>query len=1223
MIRHTARIFLALFAIAACLYGQTGNGSIQGTVKDASGAVVPAAKVTLVNAGTNAQFETATNGVGFFVFPSVQRGNYKVSVQAPGMESWAAEMLLQVGQTAVLDPVLKVGATATEVVVAGDVTPLVQTANATLANTLERARIEQLPLNGRFFQSLVMKTVPGMEGAMAAPRVNGMRASSMEFVQDGAVLTNRDTGELAGRPPGIDSIEEFRVETSNSSAKLNRPATTIIMTRSGTNDLHGAAFETVRNNAFGLARARQDFYTKAPHLVRNEFGASLGGPVFLPKVYNGKNKTFFFFSYEAYRNLSASTTSTNMPTMAMRQGDFSGLVDSSGRKYTVYDPWTTDSKTYARQPFPNNIIPQNRMSPLAKYLYSVTPAPTLTEVNPLTSNNWFGLGPSNRRDWTITSRVDHRLSDRDQVFGRFSLGNRWSTYRSGNGSPVTLDGSANVTVNPITSKSAVASWTHTFSPTFFSETLFNVSNENYFIYSGQDLNYADQLGLPNPFNALGFPPLTSTGFGMDYEYPDNRRQNITRIYNWDQNFTKIYGRHELEFGGRFRNETLNVLPDQQQVQGSHSFGSSGTALMDPSTIGGSYSSTPYTGHAAASLFIGSLNYYSAQFARKWYNLNAREYSLYFQDNFKVNSRLTLNLGVRWEFYPNISENNNILTGFDTKTHSVINGATLDTMYKVGATTPAIVNLFQKIDMKFVSPKDAGLPDKLIYSNPHDFGPRAGFAYRLGDGTRAFVLRGGYSLYGFPIPLRTFDARSRSNPPTNARFETSIDSSSWAPDGLPNLNMRSAPVFIAGVNSKDAINTNNPSSVSRGSFRTSYFSPNQPTSRSHQWNLALEREVAANTVARVQYVGNHGARLDQFYTYNDQAPDYVWYATTGLPTPKGTFSGTARRAFDQVTYGTLEEYRKTGWSNYNGVQMELRRQYSKGYAYQAFYVIGNAFIAGGNGWSSDFVNVPANYMPGAVPTSYDGLNRFLNYRRDSGIPKHRVQFNWLVDLPFGRGKKLLGNAGGVLDRIVGGWQVAGFGSIASTFFSLPTTNWGPTSKIEVYGKKYPVQDCRSGQCIQGYLWWNGYIPANRINSTDPKTGKPNGIMGVPSDYKPAVTPLIPIPANGGSPSDPLYSFYDSNTVWVPMKDGSTQRISFDNALNPWRNQLIPGPRAWNVDASLFKAVKINEQMSARFTADFFNVFNTPGLSAPGGNGFLSLQYSNNSPRQMQLSLRLQW
>jgi hypothetical protein len=1214
---------LALFLLfVLCLGAQTGTGSVQGTVKDPAGARVPGARVTVVHTQTSRQYDTTANEVGFYLVPALQPGTYKITVQAAGMQTWEGQLLLQVGQTAVVDADLKVGATVTEITVVGDVTPLLTTTSATLGAVVERAQIDQLPLNGRFIQTLVVAGTPGLEGSSGSPRVYGLRPTSMEFLQDGAVLTNRDTGEVSGRPPGLDTIEEFRVETNNSSAKMNRPATTILSTKAGSNDIHGAIFETHRNSAIGVARQRQDFYLKPPHLVRNEFGVSVGAPVYLPKIYNGRNRTFFFFAYEAYRQLSATTTSVTMPTMAMRQGDFSRLVDGSGRLMTLYDPWTTDSRTWQRQQFPNNVIPLSRMSPLAKYFYSVTPEPT-NSANPLVSANYFGPAVSNRLDHTETVRIDHRLGDRDQLFGRFTHGNRWAKSRSGgDGSPTMLDEAGNVTFRPVRDDSAVLSWTHTFSPTFFSETLATGSNEDLFIYVGTDnINHADRLGMPNPFHETGLPNFSDTGFGMVYSYADNKRENITQVISVDQNFTKIHGRHEMQFGGRFRHERLHVLPDQQQVQGQHSFASLATALYDPGT-GSSYGAVPRTGQNAANMFLGVVGSYSAQFVRKWYYMRAREYALYLQDNFKVNSKLTLNLGVRWEFSPAIREGNNVLTGFDTKTHSIINGVSVDRLKELGVTTPVIVKTFTDIGVKFITPNEAGLPDTLMYSNKYDFGPRAGFAYRFNPGKRSMVLRGGYALFGFPIPLRTFNARMRSNAPTNARFTQSITSAAQSPDGLPNYGLRSVPAIIAGVNSREVINLTQPGGVTRGSFRTSYFDPSQPTTRAHEWNLTLEREIFDNTVVRAGYIGTHGSRLDQFYTFNEAPNSYVWFVNTGLPLPTGEFSGVARRNFDQVSYGDIEVYSKIGWSNYNGIQLEMQRRYSKGYGFQVFYVMSNAFRAAGDGWSSDLLSAPNMYLTGAVPADLHERNSLINYRRDVEIPKHRMRWNWIADLPFGRGQRF-GRDGGLLDKLVGGWQIAGFGSIRSNYWSLPTGNWGSVDAIEVYGKKYKIEDCRSGQCIPGYLWYNGYIPAHRINSVDAQ-GRPNGVMGVPSNYRPSSRPVFPTPANGGGSSDPNFPFYETNTVFVPLKNGTQQRVDLNTNLHPWRNQVLPGPRSWGLDASLFKNTRLNEQFVLRFNADFFNVLNMPGLREPNSTtGIVSLQNSANSARQLQLTLRLAW
>jgi hypothetical protein len=239
----------------------------------------------------------------------------------------------------------------------------------------------------------------------------------------------------------------------------------------------------------------------------------------------------------------------------------------------------------------------------------------------------------------------------------------------------------------------------------------------------------------------------------------------------------------------------------------------------------------------------------------------------------------------------------------------------------------------------------------------------------------------------------------------------------------------------------------------------------------------------------------------------------------------------------------------------------------------------------------------------------------------------VKWNFLIELPFGKGKKFLGDANRVLDKFVGGWQIAGSGSLRSTWFSLPTSYWNFTGEpIHLYGYKYPIENCTSGVCVPGYLWWNGYIPANQINSRDAQ-GRPNGYMGIPTDYKPAMTPLIPwgsttMPANAPAGTN-VSTYWDTNTVWIPLKDGSVVRTSdFTGYLNPFMNQWRPGVRQWGQDASLFKVFSIYERVTVRVNADFFNVFNHPGNpNSIGSNGMLSTRSSGNSPRTLQLSLRI--
>jgi hypothetical protein len=750
-----------------------------------------------------------------------------------------------------------------------------------------------------------------------------------------------------------------------------------------------------------------------------------------------------------------------------------------------------------------------------------------------------------------------------------------------------------------------------------------VARENYFFGTGEPgIRYADPLGLPNPLNAPGWPGLYDTGIGNYYFETDNTQGAATTYAIVDSHSTKIVGKHEFQFGFRRRSDQLNILPDQQQNQGNHSWSTLATSLYDSATSRTNPLALPQTGHNLANMFLGVMNY-SNQFVRGYFYMRGQEYALYFQDNFKVTPRLTLNMGLRWDYWPIFREKNNVLTTFDPERRAVVLGTDLNTMYQLGATVPAIVTRLQSLGVNFVNYNEAGYPQSLMTSTKKDFGPRIGFAYRGSDGAKAFVLRGGYRISYFPIPLRGWSARMRQNAPLTARFRTSLTDATLTPDGIPNYGIRSVPTVIAGQNSANVITLNDPSSLARGSMVASYFAKNQPDARVQDWNFTIEKEVMQNTVARVSYVGNHGSNYEQFNRYNESTPDYIWFVTTGEPLPTGAFANVARRPYDNQTYGTVEEYRMSGWSNYSGLQLELERRYDKGIAFQVFYVVGNALAAGGQEFSgTSIISAPNQFLPGLVPTDIDARNRLLNYQRDTGIPKHRVRWNWIADLPFGRGKKFGAGAGGVMNRIIGGWQIAGLGSLSSNYFALPTNIFPTGENIELYGYKHPIQDCRGGSCRPGYLWWNGYIPAHQINSVD-ANGRPNGVMGVPDNYRPAGAPLIPWPRNP-NPSDPNYALYGTNTVFVPLKNGTQQRTTYNDGLHPWRQQYLPSVRRWGMDASLFKTIPITEQFLLRFNADFFNVLNMPGNpTGISGEGILSTQNSGQGARELQLTLRLTW
>ena len=1218
------RTLILIAVTSAISLAQTGTGQIQGVVTDSSGAVIPNAAVTLDNAATGAKSNITTQANGSYVFPAVQAGTYKISVTVPGLQKWEAAATLRAGQDAVINPSLKVAQSVEQVTVVGDATQLLTTTVSTVATTVERARIEQLPLNGRSIQSLLTITVPGLEGAVAQPRVYGLRDSAMEFNQDGVPLDDRNTGNIQARPPGLDTVQEFRVETNGSSAKLDRPASAIMITRSGTNNFHGAAFETGRNSGFGVARQRQDTFSKPPHLVRNEFGVSAGGPVILPKLYNGKNRTFIFGAWEALRQRSAASTGSAVWTAAMRQGDFSGLIDGTGRRITLYDPWSVGAgPNYTKIPYVNNQLPSARQSPLSKYVFGVVPLPTDVGVNPLVANNYFGPAPTNQNQQTFTFRADHRLGQRDQIFARFSHGgwdqmNRRAFNTAGN--PITSDNLWNRETYFERSNTEVVTWNHTFSPTFFVETVASGSAINWLYSLNQESalqNISAKFGTPNPFGVNGAPYLLNVGYQNVQFHGIVPRSQYTQIISGEQNYTWVKSKHQIQFGGRFRQEVLDTIPDRPN-QSDLDFGSNATAQYSPAT-GIAFGAVPQTGDNAANFFLGVAGRYAQQRPPGAYNMRGKDLSMYVQESWKVSSSLTINAGVRWQYLGPYLDKAGVTNLFDFPTKTIISNVPTPQLVSSGYTTQPIVDGYSAIGVKWVTPDKVGLSNDLVSVSKLNFAPRVGFAWSKRAAGRPFVLRGGYGRYNFPLPARTFNGM-RGNPPLQGSYSYNWNDSANAPDRLPNYFLRAVPTVIAGVNSGnlEELSIAKPPVILPGVSMIA-LSKDLPTSGAHQWNMTLEGEVMKDTVARIGLIGTAGRNNESVQRYNaNPISNYVWYKSSGLPLPTGFYAGTARRAIDQTTYGDISVYAKLGYSNYTGVQLELERRFSRGIAYQLTYLMSNSASTGnvasqGGGFATFQNDQPEIFLAGSVPTDTTDRLRFYRYQRDADIPKHRVRWNFLVDLPFGRGKKLLGNSGNNLNRLVGGWQIAGYGTTASRYWSLPTNNWGKFGEVQVYGTQYKISDCRQGTCFPGYLYFNGYIPANRINTA-------TGVSGIPTNYVPAIQPINPIPASGVV-SDP--NFNDNNNVLVPLKNGQNQLVAFDNGLHPWRNQVVMGPWLTNLTGSVYKSVAITEHVALRISVDAFNLLNQPGLPLPGADGILSLRTSAQGARTMQYTARLTW
>jgi len=1224
-------IFIGALLFPNAAWPQASNSTVRGSVVDPQQAVIPAAKVVLTNTATGVTRESTTNNAGLYVFPGVTPGPYRLRVEMSGLQTFEGTLTVQVQQEATVDVVMQVQSTNT-VVEVQDLTPLVNPTSPSLGSSLERQRIEQLPVNGRGYQNLLV-SVPGVQwqshghGIGGMVRGNGLRSGSNTLVVDGAAQNEVWEGWDVARQPSLDALDELRVEVNNASAKFSRPTSVIMSTRSGTNQFHGVTFYTNRNSAYGVARRREDTFTKAPYVNRNEFGVSLGGPVIIPKIYNGRNRTFFFFNWEQTRFLTNTTTRMSVPTAEMRAGDFRGLVDAQGRRYTLYDPQTTQSN-WSRSPLTYNGVPNMidpaRISPVAKFILDRTALPTHPNINPLVDANWIGTFRRPLEQDTRNIRVDHRFSDHDLFYVRFAYNQHYEQYGANSAPflPVNDFRTINQTTRWWPNHTLSGTWIHTFSPSLTNEVLISGLRDWHNRGAGDNkTNYAALLGLPNPFGAVNWPTIDGMDLGISgQDYVLGGEQPFFLVSNMvtaQDNATKVLGRHEMNFGFQFKFE--DVPKSIVSAAGNFNVGTQATSLYDPSSTPQNPISTPFTGHGIANFYLGHMNY-ATTFRRPWAFLRRQEYAPYFQDNWKVNQRLTLNLGLRWEFRSALNDRNGLLTSFSPEQRAYVVSSSVQNFLERQATLPANLSALTRFGGKIISADQAGLPEGLVHNNWKQFGPRLGFAYRGLSGAKAFVLRAGYRVSFYTQPIADWFGSQQNQQIVSASFQNSVSNTALSPDGLPNYGLRTVPQYVAGRNTANnsIIDINDTRTIARG-FTAIQVDPYMRDPRVQDWNVTLEKEVLNDMVVRVAYVGNRTTNLLQTVNTNESVPDYVWYTTRRTPLPTGEFSGVARRPYDQQVYGTVNRLSSIGYANWNGFQAEMERRFNRGFGFQIFYVGGNTMGTTGT------VSQVDNFLPNAVPADTDARNRFLNYQRDVNTPKHQVRWNWIADIPVGKGKALGRNMSGVLDKIVGGWQIAGTGNWRTNYFTLPTNIYPTGNPLEYYGEKYKIEDCRSGVCFPGFLYFNGYIPANRINSTDAQ-GRPNGVMGVPDNYKPAGAPLIPwgtttLPAN--APANTVLSqFWDSNNVWVPLNNGTVQRLTFNDGLVPWRNQYVRSPNQWFMDASLFKFTNITEKVLLRLNIDFFNVFNNPNNpTGVSSDGILSTRNSGSPARVMQLTVRL--
>ncbi|HEX4031621.1 MAG TPA: carboxypeptidase-like regulatory domain-containing protein [Terracidiphilus sp.] len=1266
-------VLLGFLACCASTFAQSGAGSIQGTITDSTGAVIAGASIHVVQKSTNVAFNTISNSAGLYQVPSLFTGVYVVTISAPGFKTQISTVDVLVDQNRAINAILTAGEVTQQVEVNANTVQLTTTDNGTISSTLENARINQLPMNGRTLYTLVGETTPGLEAS--GQRANGLLNQALEYVADGVSLTNRQLGSLTQASlPDPDSVQEVRTETTNTSALYATPATAVITTKSGTNSLHGSFFETARNNAIGIAKGRQNPSNfAAPHLVRNEFGASAGGPIILPHLYHGKDKSFWFFAYERYSLEQTGSDPMSVPTTAMRGGDFSGLVNSSGVLQQLYDPMTTQSAAanWSRTAFANNQIPATRIAPTSKVLFDLTPPPTSAD-NPLVASNLIATAPNNVIIPTITFRLDHTFNDNNRGYIKFTDNFLTQITLRQSSSPATLaaDGfpaaASGLTSTPADTVGAGIGFTHVFSPTFFSETVLSQQwyTQRNFAGGSPLTNFEQKLGTPNNFGEVGFPSFSlpiGTFPGTQFIY--GMSQIVT---NLDENLTKTVGRHQMQFGGRYRHERFGTLPDESPD--SIGFGAYATALEDP-TSGTNYTATPNTGYAEADMFLGAASSYGAVLNPPYTHFHDMEFDAYFQDNYHVSRNLTANIGLRYEAHPAMWVKDNLQNGLDLKTDAEVLASTPAALIAKGYTTQAIITNLENIGVIFETAQQAGYPSALIKSYNLNFSPRIGLAYTPFGDKHGTVIRGAYGRYTFPIPARNSLKNLLQNQPFEDSYSQSYTSPAQSPDGLSNYLLRSQQQVFMGTNSSGVVNTSSTNSILPGASPW-VFAPNYAPTFVTEMNATVEQPLKGNSALRVSWTWAHAANLDHPYYLNNHPSNYTWEMETGIVPPNGgasvigtsqqnTYASTALGPYDQTKYGgSLLWQAKDGWSNDNSLEVNYQRLFHHGIAYQISYAWSKPMRLGGNSsrdglvytaasylgangapiagtMTSPFGDVVAPILPPARPagiapySDYKALAHYEQYVLDNAIPLHHITFNGIVDLPFGRGKRFLGNSSRFLNEVVGGFQLAGDGNIVTQDFSLqlhtssvnPAINWGPTHPLKVYKGGAKITDCRSGVCHPSREWFNGYL-APTVNADVDCTSA--CVSGLPSGWVPFQTPVDNTPGTAN---------YGTNNVQVTapnLNGGTPATVAYSPGTTgsyPFSKTFLNGPINYTVDLSIFKVFPITETVNLRFNMDAFNALNVQGYNnpnildgteaiAPGG-----VSNSANTPRQVQFTARL--
>lgn len=1018
-------VFLMMIPAAT---GQEARGTIVGWVQDSSGAVIPDATVEVTNKAMGTKVTLTTTEAGLYQAPFLIPGTYKVEARMVGFKKYVRDDIeVRVNDRLEVNIQLEVGATEQSVTVTGE-TPLLNTESASIGSVVDGRRVTELPIphgNPYFLISLAAGVSFTRDPRLDRPfepthivgyTMDGTRANRSDVTIDGAVSTaTANAGEvISSYVPPADIVAEFKVQTATFDAAFGQTegGVTNISLKSGANTPHGTAYYTAMRPSWFA----NDFFANATRTPRPDFyyhrwGASTGGPVVLPKLYAGRNRTFFMWGYEGIKEARPRNNGTpTVPTNEMKSGDFSKLLGVSST-YQIYNPWTRRAVSggrFQQDPFSGNIIPSSLFNPIAKkVLDNYYPAP-LQAGDADFRNNYLRPDLMEAANYyTHSVRVDHNISDKNRLFARVSWYDRTSTYND------YFDNASTGTYFWFISKAAVIDDVFTLNPT----TVVNLRyGYNRFI-RGTD-GKADNigfdlasLGFPSSYNGLisndirRFPRFDITSYQGTAQGGESRPNDT---HNLMASIQKMLRTHSIKAGMEFRSYRETDVFFGNDQTGRFIFDSTWTR----GPLDNSAASPSSVGQSVAGFLLGLPSSSSSVNRSASYAEQSVSWSYYFHDDWKVNSRLTLNLGLRWEYDGPLTERfNRSVRTFDTSYTQPFEAA-VRAAYALNPTSEVPASSFTtKGGLTF-----AGIDNqpRELYNTPkNNWMPRLGASFRL---TNKTVLRGGYGVfYGFlgqrrGDVIQTGYSRSTSFVPSldsGLTFKSTL-SNPW-PDGI-----------LEPVGAGQGYQTN----VGQG---ISFFHENPIRPLMQRWQFGIQQDLGKGYVFDIAYVGNKGSDIEISQNINATPQKYlsrslvrdqttINYLSANLPNPfKGlmptgassTFTGNnmsrERLLRPYPQYDGVTGSRFDGYSWYNSLQAGIDKRFSKGYTIGANYTWSKYMQATETLQSDD----PS---PVRVISDFDRTHRLVG----SGI----------VELPFGKGKKFLNDIGAVANGIVGGWQISG-------------------------------------------------------------------------------------------------------------------------------------------------------------------------------------------------------